>query len=68
MKQSPQFAQINRECVACGCCEAVCPKDAVHIILGITAQVDKEKCVGCRKCAKECPADVITMVQRRAVV
>ena len=46
-------------CVACGCCVKVCPKGAVQIYKGITAQVDMEKCVGCGRCARECPASVI---------
>lgn len=50
-----------RECVACGCCAKVCPKDAITISKGIFAQIHSELCVGCGKCAKECPASVITM-------
>ena len=64
MKLSPNIAHIGSECVACGCCVLVCPKGAIHIAFGITAQVNEEKCVGCKKCSKECPADVITMVKR----
>ena len=55
-------AYVNRgECVACGCCLKVCPKQALEIWKGITAKVDLEKCVGCGKCAKECPASVISI-------
>lgn len=50
------------DCVACGCCEKVCPLGAIQIIKGVMVQVDMEKCVGCGKCAKECPAGVI-MIQ-----
>ena len=42
MKLSPNIAHIGSECVACGCCVLVCPKDAIHIAFGITAQVDSE--------------------------
>lgn len=49
------------DCVACGCCEKVCPKDAITILWGTMAQVDPEACIGCGKCAKACPASVITM-------
>lgn len=48
-------------CVACGCCVKVCPKQAIEIVCGVTAQVNQEKCIGCSKCAKECPASVIRM-------
>ena len=50
-----------RECVACGCCVKVCPKNAIAIPKGICAEVDKNLCVGCGKCAKECPASIITL-------
>ena len=48
-------------CVACGCCQKVCPKGAISIWKGVFAKVEEEKCVGCGKCAKECPASVIQM-------
>lgn len=53
-------AVVNQdECVACGCCAKVCPRDAISVIRGIYAAVDGEKCIGCGLCAKECPASVI---------
>lgn len=55
-------ATVNiRECVACGCCAKVCPKNAITIPKGIYAEINLELCVGCGKCAKECPASVITL-------
>lgn len=50
-----------RECVACGCCMKVCPRNAISIPKGIHAEIDKSLCVGCGKCAKECPASIITL-------
>lgn len=47
------------DCVACGCCVKVCPRDAIEIWRGIAARIDEELCVGCGKCAMECPASVI---------
>lgn len=47
------------DCVACGCCVKVCPRNAIEIWRGIVARVAQEACVGCGKCAKECPATVI---------
>ena len=64
MKLSPKIANIGRECVACGCCAAVCPRNAVHVASGIIARVDAAKCVGCGICAKACPAAVITIIER----
>lgn len=48
-----------QECVACGCCIKVCPRNAITVPNGIHALIDEELCVGCGKCAKECPASVI---------
>ena len=50
MKRSPKVAGIGKECVACGCCAAVCPRDALYIASGVTARLDEDKCVGCGKC------------------
>ena len=52
MKRSPKVAGIGKECVACGCCAAVCPRDALYIASGVTARLDEDKCVGCGKCTK----------------
>ncbi|MCI9612873.1 MAG: 4Fe-4S binding protein [Eubacterium sp.] len=54
-------AVINRkQCVACGCCMKVCPRNAITIPKGIHADVNRQLCVGCGKCAAECPASVIS--------
>ncbi|MEY8391227.1 4Fe-4S dicluster domain-containing protein [Lachnospiraceae bacterium] len=49
------------ECVACGCCIKVCPRNAISIPHGVYANINKELCIGCGKCAKECPASIITL-------
>ena len=65
---SRKMASIGKECVACGCCTAVCPRDALYIASGVTARLDEDKCVGCGKCTKVCPADVISIIERRAAL
>lgn len=50
-----------RECVACGCCIKVCPRNAISVPRGIYAKINEELCVGCGKCAKECPASIISL-------
>lgn len=65
MSKKLKIADIGAECVACGCCVTVCPREAVQIQAGVKALVDGEKCIGCGKCAKICPADVITITERR---
>ena len=54
------------ECVACGCCEKVCPLFAIRVMLGIAAAVDPKRCVGCGKCQRECPAAAIVMMEVEA--
>ena len=63
-----RFAVIDEaHCVACGSCMKVCPKGAVTVPKGITANVDPDKCIGCGLCAKACPASVIHIekIERR---
>lgn len=57
---------IADDCVACGCCLKVCPRNALEIWHGIMARVDMERCIGCGKCAKECPASVIVIQEAEA--
>ncbi len=69
MKRPRRLAHVAvSDCVACGCCAKVCPRDAIHIWKGMLAQVDASLCIGCGRCAKECPASVITIVQEAANV
>ena len=44
-----------RECVACGCCIKVCPRNAISVPQGICARINEELCV------KECPASIISL-------
>lgn len=64
MAKALKIANIGKNCVACGCCVKVCPKNAVRIHSGVTARVDGEKCVGCGKCAAVCPAGIISVTER----
>lgn len=69
IKRPRRLARVDAsDCVACGCCVKVCPRDAIHVWNGIQAQVDESLCIGCGRCAKECPASVITIVQEAASV
>lgn len=61
-KRIPKKALVKDDlCVACGCCQKVCPMGAISIYKGLYARIEWEKCVGCGKCVKECPASVITL-------
>jgi ferredoxin len=56
-----KLAQVGRECVACGCCVRVCPREAIRIYRGLRALVNAEKCIGCGRCVAACPASVISL-------
>ena len=43
MTKTPRVSQIGKECVACGTCVPVCPKEAIQIRWGVSAHVDEEK-------------------------
>ena len=47
-----KLASVSKECVACGSCVKVCPKEAITIYKGLFAKVDSEKCIGCTRCQK----------------
>ena len=45
-------------CVACGCCQAACPADA--IVAGTPYSIDPDKCLDCGSCAAQCPNSAIS--------
>ena len=55
---------VTKDCVACGCCIKVCPKNAIRIPKGVCAEVDTAHCIGCGKCRVACPATAIVMEVR----
>jgi len=62
---SKKFASVDKKnCIACGTCMIVCPKDAIEIKQGYFAYAEPEICVGCAKCAKECPTGCISLEVR----
>ena len=34
MGKKRRYASVGQECVACGCCEKVCPRDVIKVHLG----------------------------------
>ncbi len=56
--------KVEKQCVACGACTKVCPREAIKVEKGIKAVVDENRCVGCGLCANNCPAGIIEKVER----
>ena len=59
-----RLASVQIDCVACGTCMKVCPRQAISIYKGIRAMVDPNRCVGCGLCKKECPANAIVIEEK----
>jgi len=52
---------IEKNCVFCGLCEAVCPRKAIQVQKDEKqVQLDESKCNACGKCVKSCPVDAWT--------
>ena len=51
----------EKNCVACGCCARVCPRNAIIIHRGVTAKVEHSVCISCGMCVRSCPASLIKM-------
>lgn len=64
MSKYKKLAAVREDCVACGCCAGVCPRDAISLSDGIRAKVDQARCVGCGKCESACPGGIISMRDR----
>ncbi|MGI5070480.1 4Fe-4S dicluster domain-containing protein [Treponema pectinovorum] len=63
-----KYARVNpKDCVACGACTKVCPKQVIKVIKGVFARVQENSCLGCGKCSKVCPASAIELKVRELV-
>lgn len=60
------LAYVQKNCVACGACQSVCPRKAIAVDRGTRAIVNSELCVGCGICIKTCPAGIIKKIERGA--
>lgn len=60
-----RYARVNaKDCVACGACTKVCPKQVIKVIKGSFARVEEDACLGCGKCSMVCPASAIEVRDR----
>ncbi len=65
MKTTERKAMVDKKrCVACGACEAVCPKCAIVVWKGCFAVVKEDICVGCGLCSRTCPAGCVQVEVR----
>ena len=57
--ERPKAEIDEKQCLACGGCIAVCPRDAITMYSS-KAIIDKEKCTSCSICIKICPIGAIS--------
>ena len=61
-KKPPRKSPVIMDnCIACGDCESICPKEAVKV-KGQTAEVTYSKCIRCFCCHEVCPEDAIVLL------
>jgi Fe-S-cluster-containing hydrogenase component 2 len=66
IKRNKKYAVVDESyCVGCGSCIKVCPKEAISVPNGVSAQIDLGKCIGCGLCARICPASVIDVMTEK---
>ena len=59
-KQPKKSPIITDQCIACGECEEICPKDAAQVT-GERAEIDYSKCIRCFCCHEVCPENAISL-------
>ncbi|MCC2865699.1 glycyl-radical enzyme activating protein [Eubacteriales bacterium DFI.9.88] len=52
-RPEPEITDVKTNCIGCGDCVCVCPKEAVN---PLNFQIDRGKCDACGLCAKSCYA------------
>ena len=55
-----QLGFYARQCIGCGECEKICPKEAIKI--GRDERIDWLKCDNCGQCVKTCPGLALQMI------
>jgi len=49
------------ECVDCGACISICPREVFSFDAGYRLQLAEERCILCGKCVDACPHDALTL-------
>ncbi|MCL4503296.1 MAG: glycyl-radical enzyme activating protein [Deltaproteobacteria bacterium] len=59
---APELAFYPRDCIACGDCVGVCPKDALRLEAALL--IDRQACNRCGDCAGVCPSQALRLLGR----
>jgi pyruvate formate lyase activating enzyme len=57
---SAEIAFFAEECIHCGRCLNVCPKEAID--LELPERIRRDRCSGCGECAETCPGHALRLV------
>ena len=49
------------ECVDCGACISICPRDVFSFDAASRLTVTEDRCILCGKCVEACPHDALTL-------
>jgi NAD-dependent dihydropyrimidine dehydrogenase PreA subunit len=49
------------ECVDCGACISICPREVFSFNIDFKLQLAEERCVLCGKCMEACPHNALTL-------
>lgn len=49
------------ECIDCGACISICPREVFSFDPGWKLSLDEKKCVLCGKCVDACPSHALTL-------
>ncbi len=67
MRPGPELSFSPENCIGCGACFRVCPRNA-HENRNDAHVLDRTKCVVCGACAEECCAGALEIIGRKASV
>jgi len=62
----PKQVWVTNACQGCIShpCQAVCPKNAIHVDKDHHSVIDQDACIKCGKCVNQCPYHAITKIER----
>lgn len=60
----PEIMVFSSRCIGCQKCVEVCPNQAIKLVEGEVAGIDRDKCNRCYKCAEGCPSKTLDITGR----
>lgn len=57
-KHVPQLCFLEKKCISCGRCQAVCPHQ-VHVLSPEGHRIDFDRCRQCGRCVEVCPSQAL---------